>query len=103
MQIQPQHHDGEGTDASLYAFMTALGHEGRTTVYPQTEQRRAASRDVGTTVQRLRDRNIAPALVEPPENVADTGFFRALTIAAPVGLALWVAIGVIAAFLAERL
>lgn len=103
MQIQPQHHDGEGTDASLYAFLTGLGHKPPTTVYPPTEQHRPASRDVGTTVQRLRDRNIAPLIFEPSNGRADTGFFRGLMIAALVGLALWVAIGVIAAYLAGRL
>lgn len=103
MRIQPQHHDGEGTDASLYAFMTGLGHEPPTTLYPPAEQYRPASRDIGATVQRLRDRNIAPLLVESSDNAADNGFFRALTIATPVGLALWVIIGVIAAYLAERL
>lgn len=103
MQIQPQHHDGEGTDASLYAFMTGLGHEPPTTIYLPAEQHRRASRDVGTTVQRLRDRNIAPLIVEASDSPAGTGFFRALMTAALVGLALWLASGVIAAFLAGRL
>jgi hypothetical protein len=103
MRIQPQHHDGEGTDASLYAFMTGLGHEPPVTVYRPNELHRPASLDVAATVKRLRYKNSTPLIDEPSDSPPDTEFFRALMIAALVGLVLWAAIGVIAACLAGRL
>ena len=58
MRIQPHHHDGEGTDASLYEFMTGLGHEAPATIGQPILP--PASRDIAATVQRWRACGITP-------------------------------------------
>lgn len=91
MRIQPHHHDGEGTSASLHAFMTSLGHDAPQPVatYP-----RPASLDIASTVQRMRARGIRPPV--------DRGLVRGMMIGTPLSIGLYVGIGMLAAHAAGR-
>lgn len=97
MHIQSKCHDGEGTDASLHAFLNDHRRAAPAMI------RRSASRDIGATVQRLRDRGIEPPLVAAVHDASETTLVRTLMICVTAGLALWVAIGLIAAHLMGRI
>jgi hypothetical protein len=95
MQIQPQHHDGEGTSASLYDFLNEPA-------LPETDlarPRRSASRDIAATVERLRARQIAPMHV-PTKH---TGLTQTLSLIVANAMALWIIYAIVSAFLAGRL
>ena len=91
MRIQPHHHDGEGTSASLHAFMTSLGHDAPE---PAITFPRPASLDIASTVRRMRERGIRPPV--------DRGLIRGMMIGTPLSIALYVGIGMLAAHTAGR-
>lgn len=91
MRIQPHHHDGEGTSASLHAFMTSLGHD---TSEPVVTSPRPASLDIASTVRRMRERGIRPPV--------DRGLARGMMIGTPLTIGLYVGIGMLAAHVAGR-
>ncbi|MGO1303237.1 MAG: hypothetical protein ACTMKV_00470 [Sphingomonas parapaucimobilis] len=102
MRIQPQHHDGEGTDASLYDFLTGLGHEPPATVIRPTT--RYATQDLGNTVRSMRQRRVTPPRVDIETDAAPAGSLTpTLMVTLAIGMMMWIGIGLTAAYLAGRL
>lgn len=99
MRIPPHHHDGEGTNASLHAFMTGIGHTPPTII---GLDRASVSSDVGRTVQRLRDRGIEPPLVDRALHHEGEPA-KGIMIAAVVMFVVYMLIGIVRAYLSGRL